>query len=498
MTKQRRFLALTLGACFFCFGFNANQYVWQSQSLSWPGHIRDMHIHHDALLVATSQGVYIRPSSTQSFTLPKQLLRINAYDIYVNRAVWYAAGEEGVFRSDDQGASWGRIFRTDEETHEIAYHVVDFSNGIAVGTNKGLYYRLEDTSRWHRLSGDLDQENIYDLVSDDQYIYAMTPYRVVRVDQESWQERVIYDIGGQASSETERALRSLTLDPDGALWLLTRQRMMSSVDRGDYWRAVDDGGIPLYESDAMILVYHDDVLWRYVATEKGMYIYDGERWHAAYQGLDQTRISAVVVDEHRDVFIGVKESVYRLKEYAVSIPQQDYQQVADQFIHEPSIVHVQERAVRYAEVHPHKIQMWRRQAQWSAVLPSVGVDVGRNTDELYHWDNASTSIPDSLTKGVDYTDWELSLSWDLGNMIWHDDQIDIDNRSRLMVQLREDVLDQVTRIYFERRRLQIELAMTSEADLHFVMEKKLRIDELTALLDAYTGGWFSSKVTSSM
>ena len=47
-------------------------------------------------------------------------------------------------------------------------------------------------------------------------------------------------------------------------------------------------------------------------------------------------------------------------------------------------------------------------------------------------------------------------------MIFSTEQTSIDVRSRLMVQLRDDILDEVTRLYFERRRLQLELASKSK------------------------------------
>jgi len=75
-------------------------------------------------------------------------------------------------------------------------------------------------------------------------------------------------------------------------------------------------------------------------------------------------------------------------------------------------------------------------------------------------------------------------------LIWNDDQTSIDSRSKLMVELREDVLNQVTRLYFERRRLQIEALVKKETGLPR-LEKQMRIDELTALIDAMTGGKFS-------
>ena len=60
-----------------------------------------------------------------------------------------------------------------------------------------------------------------------------------------------------------------------------------------------------------------------------------------------------------------------------------------------------------------------------------------------------------------------------------------------MVELREDVLDQVTRIYFERRRLQLELEADDVLDTQNDLGRHLRLEELTALLDGMTGGQFS-------
>ena len=63
-----------------------------------------------------------------------------------------------------------------------------------------------------------------------------------------------------------------------------------------------------------------------------------------------------------------------------------------------------------------------------------------------------------------------------------------------MVQLRDDVLDEVTRLYFERRKLQIELKQDPPKDVDEYIEKELRLQELTANIDAMTGGWFSREI----
>jgi hypothetical protein len=81
----------------------------------------------------------------------------------------------------------------------------------------------------------------------------------------------------------------------------------------------------------------------------------------------------------------------------------------------------------------------------------------------------------------------LSLSWDLGDAAFHPDSIDVSREARAVVELRDDVLDEVNRLYFERLRV---LASLDTADPKDIALLRLRAAELAAGLDAWTGGWF--------
>jgi len=65
-----------------------------------------------------------------------------------------------------------------------------------------------------------------------------------------------------------------------------------------------------------------------------------------------------------------------------------------------------------------------------------------------------------------------------------------------MVQLRNDVLAEATQLYYERKKLQIELAdgLLNPDELS---RKQIRFDEVSALLDRLTGGAFSKLLKSS-
>jgi len=180
--------------------------------------------------------------------------------------------------------------------------------------------------------------------------------------------------------------------------------------------------------------------------------------------------------------------------------QQAQRVISVYFKDEPEISEVQRAAIKYAEVSPEKIERWRKQATKKAWLPQVSVGLDREASDLWHWETGSTtkSIDDSLRKGREYVGWDVSISWDLGELIWNEDQTSIDVRSRLMVELRDDILDNVTKLYFERIRLKMEIDSIPIEDYRKRMDKELRLKELTASLDALTGGYFSGSANLRM
>ncbi len=158
---------------------------------------------------------------------------------------------------------------------------------------------------------------------------------------------------------------------------------------------------------------------------------------------------------------------------------------------EPSIQQVHRMTIAYAELSPGKIRNWRALARLRAFVPSFSVGLNQNRDA-----NIVSSTTAGVTKfsvGPDRRTHSLNFgfSWDLGDFIWSPDQTAIDVRSRLTTQLRQDLLEEATRLYFERRRLQAEFLAQPSEDPVLRKERDLRLAELTAYLDALTGGGFS-------
>ena len=138
--------------------------------------------------------------------------------------------------------------------------------------------------------------------------------------------------------------------------------------------------------------------------------------------------------------------------------------------------------------------MFQAYSRKTAFIPSFSLGLNHDRDaNIVSSTNAGvtkfTVGPDRRTRKVDF-----GFTWDLGDFLWNPDQTSIDVRSRLTTQLRQDLVEEATRLYFERKRLLAEFGAQPTEDMALRRERELRVAELTAYLDALTGGWFSRQL----
>ncbi len=174
--------------------------------------------------------------------------------------------------------------------------------------------------------------------------------------------------------------------------------------------------------------------------------------------------------------------------------------MVDQFGHEPDIQTVQQDAIRYAAAEPERAQSWLSRSRLAYMAPRR---IQLRLDRDFR-DNRSATMKDQLEVSgrTDLDDdalWQFLVEWDLSRLIFNPDSVRAAAQAMDLAELREDVLNAVTKIYFERRILRMELATKPPKDFSVFARKRLRVDELTADLDALTGGMFSqrTKKTSS-
>jgi hypothetical protein len=163
---------------------------------------------------------------------------------------------------------------------------------------------------------------------------------------------------------------------------------------------------------------------------------------------------------------------------------------------EPSIQKVQKAAIHYANVHNNKTLSWHRRSKLRGLLPSLTFGIDKSLDDTIDIDRGGTTDQDTYIIGPQKKnlDWGINIEWDFATLVWNEDAPAIDNRERYTFQMREGILREVNRLYFERRRKQLAL-LALESSEHFdLFNQYIEIDELTAHIDALTGGWFSAHI----
>ena len=375
---------------------------------------------------------------------------------------------------------------------------------LYLGTGRGLFYKPVEGKDWVSVGNELSRKAVNHIASGEHFIYFATDDAVYDLDRKTSGYSRIFTAGSaqtvvtdenDSASESEGEITQplvrfvrVASDDDSTIYIATARGIYLSGDSGQHWRILGNPPVDLETLNAFVILGEEEDRRLLVGTKRGAFLFDDGRWTPVYQGMETNSMNDLVKDARGKVYAATDRGVFYLSDgQALPLfPSEDHSR------NEPTIQQVHQWAIDYAEVSPDKIKNWRSLAGKRALLPDLSVGLDRAEGELYHWDTGPS--PDNLLKGRDLLNWDVALSWDLGDLIWSTDQTTIDSRSKLMVELREDVLDQVTRLYFERRRLQVELAAIDSPEPPVQFDKQLRIDELTALLDAFTGGEFSRRL----
>lgn len=179
--------------------------------------------------------------------------------------------------------------------------------------------------------------------------------------------------------------------------------------------------------------------------------------------------------------------------------------VLSRFSGEPTIQQVQQWAGDYAGTNPATVERWLRASRTFAALPQLTLEYqftdGFDQDFVYLTvDGATVQVPDDelfpgLTDGGrdQQMDFLVRTRWDLNELVMSSERIRVIGEAQDVAKLRDKVLSEVTRLYFERRRLQVEQLLSPKSDLMGQLKDHLRLAELTADLDATTGGRFSAR-----
>lgn len=178
--------------------------------------------------------------------------------------------------------------------------------------------------------------------------------------------------------------------------------------------------------------------------------------------------------------------------------------VLSQFNGEPTVRQVQQWASNYANIDPERVKRWLTQSTTFATLPQLSLEFRLRNDFDQGFDYFDEVGLDPRDPAGNYfpviqdadqgqtQEMKVKMVFDLDKLIMSSERIRVINEAQDIVKLRDQVLGEVTRLYFERRRLQAERLLAPKSDPLAVVKEELRLMELTANLDALTGGAFSA------
>jgi len=158
---------------------------------------------------------------------------------------------------------------------------------------------------------------------------------------------------------------------------------------------------------------------------------------------------------------------------------------------EPTVRALQRAAARRADVEPERVRSWLARVRRAALLPSLRVRVGRGLAGV------------QLTHGLDGIDryaltasdswrFEIETGWQLDRLVFDRNEIGLARESQRIALRREQLEVEVARLYFARKRALLEIARASPDD-PAAADRRLEVDELTAVLDGLTGGALSER-----
>lgn len=248
---------------------------------------------------------------------------------------------------------------------------------------------------------------------------------------------------------------------------------------------------------------------------------------AALDGIDNDAAAAIVDLRDKRGHLGSVEELRILKidstgldslrkntsievELPLATESKEYKDAAEvlaEFDSEPTIQQVQGWSNDYADMNPGQVDKWLRASKAFAALPELTLEYelkdGWDQDFFYvNGDGIALNNPDDEPLPVledagrdQDSKYKVRAKWNLNELVMSSERIRVINEAQDIVKLRDKLLSEVTRTYFERRRLQVEMLLKPKSDTLGQVKDQLSLLEKTANIDALTGGAFSAALS---
>jgi hypothetical protein len=150
---------------------------------------------------------------------------------------------------------------------------------------------------------------------------------------------------------------------------------------------------------------------------------------------------------------------------------------------EPDVRDVVAAVLRHSGVDPARADGAMERARLSGLLPMVRAGLRQGTGYDFLTRQTDTSGTSSLTGSQDLA-FIGQLTFRLDRLLYAADERSLLRESRAAAERRLELVAEIVRLYFERRRMLVEIALSGETDV----EHEARIAEIDALFEVMSGG----------
>jgi hypothetical protein len=164
-------------------------------------------------------------------------------------------------------------------------------------------------------------------------------------------------------------------------------------------------------------------------------------------------------------------------------------ELLDTFKGEPTVREVQLMTMEYSKTDPAYVEAWLKAGATTNLLPKIDFWYAYGDGQGDDYDYVSNEALLDKTSVDNKNTITAKAQWNFSKALMSSERIRVISEAQDIVKLRDKVLEEVTRLYFERRKLQVDMVLNA-GDFKAQVKNELRLQELTAQLDAFTGGRF--------
>lgn len=410
----------------------------------------------------------------------------------------------GLFESKDYGHSFEElvfgVVPAERDVRSVAVHPLR-PDVVFAGTLAGLYRTIDGGDVWAEVGGFPGKVAVNDLEVD-----PAQPLRVLAgTDVGVWRSTDGGDTFlavSQPTSPLALFTRAVAFDPADprVCFAGTQEGLFRSLDGGLEWERLEPPGLLTRDIQDF-----SSLEWGLVvSSSNGVFLSAdmGESFRELYAGLDTQdvrRVSASATPLEAYAATGRGLFAYR-QPAARARKLRALSEIRTLLAREPLVTEVAAKAIAFAGTDVD-VASWRARAQVAPLIPQLVVRwSGLNPLGTPSSQNTSTpfGVPATIYQYMPSDDGlTAQLTWDVMRFFYAERTVETSSVFRRVQQQRSKVLRRVVSTYNARRRLQVSLLQAPPDDLRTFAQKSLQVDELTAVLDGLTNGWFSRAVEAS-